>query len=205
MRYLPAERYFTRPLAALIVRMVINTSITPNQITVFSFFLGICGGIFFCGGKYEYFMVGGILAQLSSIFDCADGMLARSRNTPSEYGAFLDLFLDRYVDLFLIGGLATGYFIYSKDFQFYIISIFGLVIYFLQVSLFYLSKFYQKNYNLGEAAADRGLYIFLVFIFSIANQVKILIIVLIILTFGTNILLIANLIRYGLRDKKDRR
>jgi phosphatidylglycerophosphate synthase len=202
LNYFRVERYFTRPLASLIVKAVINTPITPNQITVFSFFLGICAGICLSLGKPGYFMAGGILAQLSSIFDCSDGMLARARNRCSDYGAYLDLFLDRFVDLFLLGGGATGYFVYSKDLTFFIVSIFGVALYFLQVSLYYLTKIYKKNTKFGEAAEARGLYIFLLFVFSLANQMKLLILIYLTATVSNNIIKIINLIRLGILSKK---
>lgn len=205
LNYFRVERYFTRPLASLIVRAVINTFITPNQITIFSFFLGIGAGLCMCVGKPEYFIAGGILAQLCSIFDCADGMLARARNTCSDYGAYLDLFLDRITDLFLLGSLAIGYFRYSKDLTFFIVSLFGIMLYFLQVSLYYLTKIYKKNYLFGEAAEARGLYIFLFFTFSLANQLRLLITIYIIATVTNNIIKIVNLVRLGIRSKSERR
>ncbi|MFO7979651.1 MAG: CDP-alcohol phosphatidyltransferase family protein, partial [Candidatus Aminicenantes bacterium] len=134
LKYLRVERYFTRPLASLITRAVYRTSITPNQLTYFSFFLGICSGISFYMGSYVFFVLGGILAQLSSIFDCADGMLARSKNLCSEYGAILDIFLDRIADFFVLGGVVIGYYRYSQNLTVLHIGLIALALYFLQTT-----------------------------------------------------------------------
>ena len=55
----------------------------------------------------------------------------------------------------------------------------------------------------GEAAEARGLYIFLYFVFSLANQLRLLILIYIIATVSNNIIKIVNLIRLGIRSKSD--
>ena len=174
-KYFRVERYFTRPLASIIVRSVINTSITPNQLTYFSFFLGICSALFFLGGKHIYFIIAGILAQLSSIVDCSDGMLARTKDICTKYGAHLDIFLDRIIDFLIFSGIGIGYFIFSNDLKLFIICIFAIALYFLQVTLYYILNSLKQNKKTGESAEQRGLLFFAIFIFSISNLLKIFI------------------------------
>jgi phosphatidylglycerophosphate synthase len=200
LNYFRVERYFTRPLAALVVRALINTRVTPNQVTLFSFFLGICSGVFFCGGDSRYFIVGGILAQLSSIFDCADGMLARARDRCSAYGAYLDLFLDRIVDFVMLVGASTGYFIYSGDLTMYIACLLGIGLFFLQLSLYYLTRIYKKNMSTGAAAEARGLMIFLVLAFSLANRLDLLGYIFMFAAVSSTIIKIINLARASKSD-----
>jgi CDP-L-myo-inositol myo-inositolphosphotransferase len=179
LKYFRVERYFARPLAALIVRAVYNTSITPNQITYVSFFLGILSGIAFSGGKPKYFILGGILAQLSSIVDCADGMLARSKDLRSRYGTYLDLFFDRLVDFFVFGGIILGYYRYTNNLDLFLIGLLGLSVYFLQISLYYLVNMYKQNPRSGEAAEPRGFVYFLILVCSLLNRTDFLIYILI--------------------------
>ncbi|MCK5004052.1 MAG: CDP-alcohol phosphatidyltransferase family protein [Candidatus Aminicenantes bacterium] len=176
LHYIRIERYFTRPLASMIVKLIYNTGITPNQITVLSFILGILGAISYSFGQYHFFIAGGILMQLSSIFDCADGMLARSKNICTRYGAYLDLFLDRIVDFFFFLGVAAGYYLYSGDIVFLILGLVNTGLYSLQIILFYIVKIYKGDFNAGESAEARGLGIFFFSLLSILNHLEIIII-----------------------------
>jgi len=196
LNYIRVERHFTRPLASFIARAVYNTSITPNQLTYFAFFLGICSGISFLMGEYVFFVTGGILAQLSSIFDCADGMLARSKNLCSEYGAILDIFLDRIADFFIYGGMAIGYYQHSENLTIFLIGIFGLALYFLQTTLYYLMIMY-KSKKTGLAAEARGLVIFGLLVFSILNWLDLFIYILSFLMICSVVLKLINFIRWG--------
>ena len=55
------------------------------------------------------FILGGILIQFLSIIDGCDGEVSRLKFQKSVFGAWLDPILDRYVDMFLIAGMAYGY------------------------------------------------------------------------------------------------
>jgi archaetidylinositol phosphate synthase len=175
LKYLRVERFFTRPIASLIVRLVYRTAITPNHLTYISFYLGILGGIFFCFGEPLYFIIGGILVQLHSVFDCADGMLARTKDMCTRFGAFLDLFLDRIADFVFWSGIVIGYYIYSGNLNFFIAGIFAVALAFLQMSLHYVIHIYKHCEKPGEAAAARGLIVFNIFVFSLLNRLDILI------------------------------
>ncbi len=174
LKYFRVERFFTRPIASLIVRALYKTPVTPNHLTYVGFLLGIIGSIIYCFGTPTHFLVAGLIIQFSSVFDCADGMLARSKNMCTRYGAYLDLFLDRIVDLFVMGGIAIGYFLYSKNLLFFIACIFAIGFYFLQVTTYYLIREFQRETRPGEAAAARGLTAFAIFVFSILNRLDIL-------------------------------
>lgn len=197
LNYFRVERYFTRPLASLLVRMVFKTNVTPNQLTVVSFFIGLAASLVYLKGEPVYFVWGGILAQLSSIVDCSDGMLARSKGLTSKYGAFLDLFLDRITDFFLFTCISVGQYFYSGDLKLLIACLVGIGLYFLQVTLYYLTRNYLGITKTGEAAEPRGLLIFLILVFSVANQLDILMIITIISTVINNIIKVINLIRLG--------
>jgi len=169
-KYFPIERYFTRPLASLIVRVLYNTSVTPNQITIATFFLGIFSAIAYCGGAHKYFILGGFLAQTSSILDCSDGMLARAKNLQSRFGAFLDLYIDRVGDSLVLGGMTLGYYNYSNNLNLLIIGIIGIALLNLNNSLYYLIENYKHDGKTGKAAANRGFLIFIIFVLSLLNR-----------------------------------
>ena len=179
LRYLRVERYFTRPLASLIVKAVFKTTVTPNQLTVVSFLLGLASALCYGGGRPGYFVMGGLFLQLSSIFDCADGMLARSKNMCSKFGALLDLFCDRVADFCVLLGIAFGQYRYSGDQLFLRLALVGTGLYFLQVTLYYLMRHHEGRKSIGQAAESRGLAIFAVLLLSLLNRLDIVILILV--------------------------
>lgn len=176
------ERYFTRPLASLIVKAVFRTSITPNQLTYFSFFLGLGAAAAFCGGTHFFFVIGGILTQLGSIIDCADGQLARAKNLQSRYGTYLDLFLDRISDTVVFLGMNLGFYLYSGEKALFILGFITLGLYNLQVILYYMVKQYSGKDNLGDRAEARGFSVFLVLVTSVFNRLNLMILAVFVMT-----------------------
>jgi phosphatidylglycerophosphate synthase len=172
-KVIKVERYLNRPLASLIVRVVYRTSITPNGLTFFSFFLGILGAFFLSRGEYIYFILGGVGIQLSSIVDCADGMLARSKNMCSEFGSHLDIFLDRIMDFSLIIGVSVGVYTAFDNKNLLILGFLAAGLYLLQVNLFYLTNSYLQRKEKGQTGEARALMLLVVMILSIANRLDI--------------------------------
>ena len=97
------SRHINRKFSLAITRQLAKTSLTPNQVTVFSFLLCVVAAILFALGLP---WAAGLLAQLSSIMDGVDGELARLKWMQSAYGELFDSILDRYADFFLVGGMA---------------------------------------------------------------------------------------------------
>lgn len=168
-RYLPVDRYLVRPPASLIVRAVFGTRLTPNHLTLTSFFLALVAGLVYTVGHPPFFALGGTLAMLSTIFDNADGMLARAKNMATRYGAFLDLFLDRIADFAVLAGVTFGLYRSSGDPRVLILGLMTIGLYFLQVSLYYLNNIYMGLANNGEGAEAKNLAVFLIFVLSVAG------------------------------------
>ena len=174
-KFIRVERYVNRPLASLIVRAVFNTGVTPNGLTFFSFFFGLLAAFFFSRGEYVYFILGGISIQLSSIVDCADGMLARSKDMCSDYGAHLDLFLDRITDFAVIVTISVGISTAFNNNDLLILGLFTAGLYMLNVNLAYITNSYLQNKEKGQTGESRALLLLLILIFSIANRLDFLI------------------------------
>ncbi len=194
-KYLQVNKYLNRPIASLIVRAVYGTGVTPNHLTYFSFVIGLAGAYFFFRGKPSAFVAGGILAQVSSIVDCADGMLARAKNQMTEFGAYLDLFLDRVTDFFLLAGCMVGYFRYAGRLNLLVLGLVTMALYFLQTSLYYLMKNYVLDNKRGETAENRGWFMFLMFVFAAVNRLDYGIYVLFVVSVTTNFFLTVNFFR----------
>lgn len=110
--------YVMRPLAAVFVAAVEHTPVTPNQLTLLNFavFLGAVA-LFVAVPSYAGGLAAVAVLELSYLFDCADGMLARLRKTASPTGHLFDFFTDEAkatllaaamgVRLFRTGGLGV--------------------------------------------------------------------------------------------------
>ncbi|HSA96274.1 MAG TPA: CDP-alcohol phosphatidyltransferase family protein [Acidobacteriota bacterium] len=168
-KYLPADRLIVRPCASLVVRAVYRTRVTPNDLTLASFFLALIAGLVYLLGRPLFFAIGGCLAMLSTIFDNADGMLARSKNMASRYGAYLDLFLDRIADFAVLAGITFGVYRATLHPRVLMLGLMTIGLYFLQVSLYYLANVYAGNSTNGEGAEAKNLAVFLILVFSLAG------------------------------------
>lgn len=197
------ERYLTRPLASLVVRLVFNTRVTPNQLTVFAAVLGVSSGLSYLGGTPAFFILGGTLLQLSSVFDCADGQLARAKGRQSRFGAYLDLLLDRVVDFFAFTGMVIGFFRYSGSLPFLIAGLVSAALYFLQVSLYYIHMDYDRAAKTGDRAEARGLTIFVFFAASLLNRLDLLIGLFVLETVINNVYRVTVFFRKGKDRSRD--
>ena len=101
----PVSRHLNRPLSARITRYLVQSPVTPNQISSFCFALSAVAAGFFALGGYLALALGGLLAQLASVVDGCDGEVARLKFRESAYGGWFDAVLDRYADAFLLLGL----------------------------------------------------------------------------------------------------
>lgn len=84
------DRVFYRPIGFRIARLLVNTGITPNMITVISIFVGGVVGYFFHLNNSFYNIVGIVLLIFANILDCVDGQLARMTGIKSSIGRILD-------------------------------------------------------------------------------------------------------------------
>jgi phosphatidylglycerophosphate synthase len=194
-RAIRINKYLNRPLAALIVRAVFPTRVTPNQLTWGSFLVGLAGACFFASGGHAGFAAGGVLAQVSSIIDCADGMLARARNSCTEYGATLDLLLDRLNEFLLLVGLAAGLYRTSGSVVFAGLGLLATALYFLETSIFYIVQDGAGQAKKGETGEMRALLLFLMSVFGVANRMEIGVSVLALFALGANIYLVFRFLR----------
>jgi len=96
------SKYINRKASEPMARLLARTRLTPNQATWGAFSIALLSFISFIFGQN---IIGGLLAQLSSIVDGVDGSLARLKGMSSTFGGFLDSVLDRYADILIVLGL----------------------------------------------------------------------------------------------------
>jgi phosphatidylglycerophosphate synthase len=82
--------------------------LTPNQVTVISFGLGLVAAGMLAVGDRPWSVAGALLLQFCLVVDCVDGELARYRRRFSRFGAWLDATTDRVKEFAAIGALAVA-------------------------------------------------------------------------------------------------
>jgi phosphatidylglycerophosphate synthase len=96
------SRHLNRRASRPIARLLSHTPLTPNQVSIASLAVALLA---FGAFVFEQPIIGGLLAQFSSVVDGVDGDLARLKKMTSAFGAFMDSVLDRYADALIILGL----------------------------------------------------------------------------------------------------
>jgi phosphatidylglycerophosphate synthase len=194
-KFLQLNKYVNRPAASIIVRAVYRTRVTPNQLTVASFLVGLAGAYCFFRGKTGWILPGAILTQLSSIVDCADGMLARARGQSSEFGAVLDLLCDRVNEYFLIVGYAYGFYRLTGRHSVFVLGLVTCGLYFLHTTIYYLMKASRGDRSLGDTAESRSWVLFLAAAFAVARRFDLGIYTLFAASLSINVMLVARFLR----------
>jgi phosphatidylglycerophosphate synthase len=101
------NRYVARPPAAAVVAVLARTRATPNQVTFGSIgvFVFAAAALALIPGSLGLWL-GVALVELSYVFDCADGQLARVTGRSSPVGALLDFLMDELKAYLLVVAIA---------------------------------------------------------------------------------------------------
>jgi phosphatidylglycerophosphate synthase len=102
-------RHVERPISLTISRLIAATAITPNQMSVISIVVGLCGAPFFLSGRASLQTVGALLFLTHSILDGCDGELARLKFEESQGGGVLDFWGDNVVHAVIFACMAVGW------------------------------------------------------------------------------------------------
>lgn len=170
------SRYLNRKLSTRITNYILNHNlrVKPIHMTIISTLIGYLSFPFYLFG---YYLIGGLLTQITSILDGVDGELARALDLNSDKGAFLDSFLDRTVDISILIG-ASYYSIYYQmhntkyDFIIYLLALSG------SIMVSYIHA--RIKLNIGKDAslvgkvpklASRDIRLFIIFLLSLFNLV----------------------------------
>ncbi len=102
-------RHFDRHISMFVSRLIVETNITPNMMTVVSTLIGLFGTTFFLAPSRASHVVAALLVWLHSVIDGCDGELARVRFQESTFGSDLDFWGDNLVHLALFTCLGLGF------------------------------------------------------------------------------------------------
>jgi len=145
--------YLLRPIAGIIVWMLYDTPITPNQVTIVSVLSGIVAALFYLKGTPSAFIIAGLFILLKDILDSADGQLARAKQQQSRTGRFLDSIGDFVVDATVFGSIGWTLCKLNGDWSMLCLALLGFVgislrvsyHVFYQVHFLHLQKQYENN------------------------------------------------------------
>lgn len=90
------------------------SKINPDVLTWFALVFAVISGIFFYFSSPDqelanyYLFIAALFVFLNGFFDAIDGKVAKLAKKESLRGDFLDHALDRYADVFMVGGLALS-------------------------------------------------------------------------------------------------
>jgi len=119
--------------------------VTPNQVTIFRFFIfGIGAAYCFYKGTYLFNIVGLILLFLNFYLDLVDGDLARNYDKKSKLGKFLEDLLDPLLLIIIILSLVFNLFVNNNVYKY-----FGLLCLFGQIFSLKMSLYFQYNFNIN--------------------------------------------------------
>jgi phosphatidylglycerophosphate synthase len=105
----PVSKYIYRPVSKPLTRMLLHTSITPNQVTVVVGIIGLIGCLLTALPGQAMLIWGAGLVFASGILDGCDGEIARLKITSSPLGAWLDTIVDEITSVayFIAIGIHT--------------------------------------------------------------------------------------------------
>ncbi|MDC1153527.1 CDP-alcohol phosphatidyltransferase family protein, partial [Nitrospinaceae bacterium] len=135
------------------VRMLYSTPITPNQITVLSFFVGLLSIGFYVSDRSDSLVWGAIFLYGKVLLDNIDGNLARVRGTSSRLGRFLDSLTDFLVTVMIYIGISFYLVRTTGDNGFWFLGLFGLLACFMQSTFF---VFYLVSYTSRVGSYDNN-------------------------------------------------
>jgi phosphatidylglycerophosphate synthase len=101
----PVSRFFRYPLAKLIVRGLVRTPITPNQVTLAQPLLAAAAAVLITSETWWKLALAAAVFEVRSILDCVDGTLARAKKLTNPWGHAIDGVADWLSVLFLYAGI----------------------------------------------------------------------------------------------------
>lgn len=101
-------RHFDRRISLAVSRLLLDTAVTPNMMTLLSTAIGLCGAALFLDASRASVVSGSLLVWLHSVLDGCDGELARVRFQESAFGSALDFWGDNLVHMALFACLGLG-------------------------------------------------------------------------------------------------
>ncbi len=102
------DLYVFRPISFVFVKLIYNTNVTPNQISIVALIFGIMTGIFYGFADYGFLLLGSLCFFICNTLDCMDGQLARLKKNGTKIGRIIDGFIDYITSISVFLGLGIA-------------------------------------------------------------------------------------------------
>ena len=174
------SRYLNRKISTRVSALLVDY-LTPNQITVITFLLGIFSALL----NFISIPLAGVMYQISSILDGVDGEIARASMKTSRFGGYVDSILDRCVDFTFL--LILAYITIKEPLWWAIVgvAIFGSVMVSYSTECYravYGRSIYEEIPEMRYLIGKRDERAFLTMLFCLIGQIKALFVLLAVLT-----------------------
>lgn len=132
--------FVTAPLAILVNYAVVDIGwLTPNLVTLASFVTALVSVVFIVVGGITNFVIAAVLIQVSHVFDCMDGQMARYRKTNSASGSYFDRATDQIQVTLWFGAVAYAAYDQSRDVLPVFLAFIGVAFYSLRGYVKYIA------------------------------------------------------------------
>lgn len=130
------SRAINRKISLRVTQSLLETSLTPNQMTGVAALFGFAAIAVVAWGGAGWFITGALLLQAQSILDGCDGEISRLKYIRSRLGEWLDQVVDDVVNLGFF--VATGWALYQAGWSLaFTLTIIGTVLHLIyQVALY---------------------------------------------------------------------
>jgi len=98
-----------------VTKLLLNTRVTPNQITYLEILLSLLAVFLISTAQHLYMVIGGVLFQISIFLDYLDGDVARAKSIESDFGNWLDMFAGRVRTPGILLGLTWAAFVQTNN------------------------------------------------------------------------------------------
>jgi phosphatidylglycerophosphate synthase len=102
------SRHVERRISLAVTRRLVDTRMTPNEMTLASIAIGLVGARFLAGPRRSQHLLGAILFWLHSVLDGCDGELARLKFAESRWGGLIDFWGDNVVHSAVFSAIAVN-------------------------------------------------------------------------------------------------
>ncbi len=140
--------FVTAPLAIFANWVVVDWKwLTPNLITLFSFITALLSAtLIIIGGQVNFYIAAGLI-NISYIFDCMDGQMARYRGTTSRLGDYFDRVTD-FIQIFLwFSAIAYAAFLQTHSIIPIFLAFIGVSFYSLRAYVKYVTIFIEVRHD----------------------------------------------------------
>jgi phosphatidylglycerophosphate synthase len=93
------SRAINRRISLRVTRLLLDTSLTPNQMTAIAAVFGVAAIVVVAAGGATWLLPGAVLLQVQSILDGCDGEISRLKYIRSRLGEWLDQVIDDMVNV----------------------------------------------------------------------------------------------------------